>query len=88
MKETSLEQRLIRNPAATFLMKARGSGLAPAGVQDGDTLVVDRSMTPREGNIVVAVVDAELQLRRLPLAFSEKGSDIWGVVAYAIRALT
>ena len=88
MKEPSLEHRLIRNPSATFLMKAHGGGLAPAGVQDGDTLVVDRSLTPRTGNVVVAVVDAELQLRRLPLASSERGSEIWGVVAYAIRALT
>jgi len=44
----------VRNPAATFLYRADGwpSG---AGVSDGDILVVDRSVTPQAGDLVIAI---------------------------------
>ena len=60
-----LHERLVRRPAATFLLRARGDGLADARVHDGDLLVVDRSVEAADGDVVVAVADGALVIRRL-----------------------
>jgi DNA polymerase V len=46
-------------------MRAAGSAMREAGIDDGDVLLVDRALTPAHGNVVVAVVDGELVCRRL-----------------------
>lgn len=60
-----LNSLLIQSPAATFFMRVDGDGMAGDRIEDGDTLVVDRSLTPRADDIVVAVLDGELTVRRL-----------------------
>jgi DNA polymerase V len=61
----SLDELLVRHPAATFFMRAEGDGMAGAGIADGDLLVVDRSLDPTAGRLVVAVTDEGFTLRRL-----------------------
>ncbi|MDY0227336.1 SOS response UmuD protein. Serine peptidase. MEROPS family S24 [Desulfomicrobium apsheronum] len=65
--ETALDLNtyLIRNPAATFMVKVSGDSMTGAGITDGDVLVVDRSEQPAHGRIVVAVLDGELTVKRL-----------------------
>jgi len=82
-----LEAMLIRHPAATFLMKVSGDSMAGAGIHAGDTLVVDRSIAPRDGLVVVAVVGGELVVKRLPVPVGPGGFEVWGVVTYSIRPL-
>jgi DNA polymerase V len=60
-----LSRHLIRNPAATFLVRAAGDSMSGAGISDGDELVVDRSAAVTDGRIVVAIVDAEMLIKRL-----------------------
>lgn len=60
-----LTRLLVRNPAATFFMRAEGNGLSKDGIKDGSILVVDRSVKPSNGKIVVAVMDGRLIVRRL-----------------------
>lgn len=48
-------------------MRVSGGSMAGAGIADGDEIIVDRSLTPREGSVVVAVVEGELLIRRLAL---------------------
>lgn len=50
---------------ATFLMRARGESMKDAGTFDGDVLLVDRALTPRNGNVVVAVIDGEFVCKSL-----------------------
>ncbi|MDE2510316.1 MAG: hypothetical protein KGL74_04265 [Elusimicrobia bacterium] len=81
-----LNERLIRRPAATFFMKADGSS-PDAGVNDGDLLVVDRGEIPAPGRVVVAVASGEFAVRRLPAGWREDdGLEVWGVVAWIVRA--
>ena len=61
----SIDDFLIRNPEATFLLKVSGDSMIDAGIHPGDLLVVDRSITPREGQIVVAEVDREWTVKYL-----------------------
>lgn len=65
--ELDLHAHLVRRPAATFMVRAQGDSMVGAGIFDGDLLVVDRSLTARTGDVVVAVVSGELTLKRLDL---------------------
>jgi DNA polymerase V len=55
--EIDLNRALIRNPPATFMYRAEGWSMLHAGICDGDILIVDRSVTPRDGDIVIATWD-------------------------------
>lgn len=60
-----LNEHLVRNPAATFFLRASGDSMKEAGIGDGDLLIVDRSLSPRHGQVVVAALNGELTLKRL-----------------------
>jgi DNA polymerase V len=59
-----LNEQLIRNKPATFFMKISGTSMINAGINDGDIAIVDRSLKPQNGKIVIAVVDGEMLIRR------------------------
>jgi len=60
-----LNRHLIKNPAATFFVKVAGDSMLGAGIHSGDLLVVDRSLEPRNKNVVIAVVNGELTVKRI-----------------------
>lgn len=60
-----LNEQLIRNKAATFFMRVQGSSMVNACIHDGDIVIVDRSIKPQSGKIIIAVVDGEMLIRRL-----------------------
>lgn len=60
-----LNEHLIQHPGATFFVRVQGDSMIDAGISDGDLLVVDRSVEPRSGQIVVAAVDGEQTVKRL-----------------------
>lgn len=62
-----LNQLLVRNPPATFFVRVQGNSMTGAGIFDGDTLVVDRSIEARSNHVVVAVIDGELTVKRLSI---------------------
>lgn len=62
-----LNQHLIKHPAATFFVRASGESMINAGINDNDILVVDRSLNPKHGDIVIAVLNGELTVKRLNL---------------------
>jgi DNA polymerase V len=61
----NLHDLLVRNPPATFFVRASGDSMTGAGIFSGDLLVVDRSEPPLHGRIVIAIVDGELTVKRL-----------------------
>lgn len=64
-----LTRALIRHPAATFLMRVAGDSMIDAGIHSGDLLVIDRSLPPAPGAVVIAALDGAFtvkQLQRLP----------------------
>ena len=60
-----LNEYLIRHPAATFIVKASGSSMVNANIYSGDLLVVDRSITPKNNNIVIASIFGDLTVKKL-----------------------
>ncbi|MFP4315749.1 MAG: LexA family protein [Desulfovibrionales bacterium] len=64
-KNLDLNEHLVKNPAATFFVRAYGDSMKDAGIHSGDILIVDRAEEPRANSIVVAVVNGELTVKRL-----------------------
>ncbi len=60
-----LTDYVVKHPAATFFVKASGDSMRLAGIHSGDLLVVDRSITPTSGHVVIAVIDGGFTVKRL-----------------------
>jgi len=59
-----LNEHLVREPAATFFVRAQGESMVGAGIHDGDLLVVDRSAEITNGKVVIACINGELTVKR------------------------
>lgn len=98
-----LNDVLIRNQQATFLMRIAGDAMSGAGIDPGDLVLVDRAVEAQHGHVVIAVVEHEFVCRRLireggvPVLRGESGEDlvprdgeelrVWGVVTTVIKSL-
>ena len=60
-----LNEQLIRNKPATYFMRVTGNSMINAGIHDGDVVIVDRSIKPVSGKIVIAILDGDMLIRRL-----------------------
>jgi len=63
--QLDLNKHLIKNPAATFFVRVSGDSMTGAGINDGDLLIVDRSLNPKDKNVVIAAVNGELTVKRI-----------------------
>ena len=68
-----LNEELIRNPAATFLVRVKGDSMRDAGIHAGDVLIVDKSLTPTDRKIVVAMIDGNFTVKR----FRKRGARVF-----------
>ncbi len=65
-----LNEQLVRNKPATYFMRVTGNSMVNAGISDGDIAIVDRSIKPVSGKIVIAVLDGEMLIRRFEKALN------------------
>ena len=65
-----LNELLVKRPAATYFVRVSGDSMTGAGINDGDILVVDRSLRPADGDIIIACVDGDFTVKR----FRERGT--------------
>jgi DNA polymerase V len=63
-KRIDLNEQLIRNKEATYLFRVKGDSMTGAGIYEGDTLLVDRSMDPKHNHIVLALLNNEFTVKR------------------------
>lgn len=66
-KQLDLHALLVEHPVATFFIRIEGDSMINAGMHSGDILVVDRSLSPQSGKIVVALIDGEFTVKRLKI---------------------
>ena len=59
----SIDDLLIKRPTATFFVWAEGDSMIGEGIHDGDLLVVDRSIRPADGDVIIAAVDGEFTVK-------------------------
>ena len=60
-----LNEYLVKHPSSTFLARASGDSMTRAGILDGALLVVDKSLTPKNGSVVIAAINGELTCKIL-----------------------
>ena len=81
-----LNELLVKRPAATFFVRVEGDSMIGAGIRDKDLLVVDRSLTPANGDIIIAAVDGEFTVKTLRvLGNRERGIGNGGGVRYVLE---
>ena len=98
--DLDLNSYLIKNAPATFIIRVQGKSMNEVGIHDGDLLIVDRSINPKNLSTVIANVNEELVVKTF---LKEKGNNylrsgknkvelnenpsviIWGVVTYVIH---
>lgn len=66
-KTLDLNELLVQKPAATFFARAQGVSMINAGIHHNDILIVDRSIEPVPGKIVICALNGELTVKRLDL---------------------
>lgn len=64
-KRIDLNEHLIRNKEATFVFQVQGDSMTGIGINEGDELLVDRSIEARHGHIVIAVINGDFTVKRL-----------------------
>ena len=100
--DVDLNTHLIKNAPATFIIRVQGKSMTNVGIYDGDFLIVDRSINPKNSSTVIANVNEELVVKTF---IKEKNNNylssgtnkiqlsenpniiIWGVVTYVIHKL-
>lgn len=68
-----LNDILIQDQAATYILRVSGSSMVDAGIADGDEIIVDRSIEPRNGSVVVASIDGEFTVKRFHIDSQGQG---------------
>jgi DNA polymerase V len=66
-KSIDLNEQLISHPVATFFVRVEGDSMIGAGIFPDDVLIVDRAMNAVDGNVIVAVLNSELTVKRLKI---------------------
>ena len=64
---------MIRHPEATFYGRVSGDSMIDAGINDGDIAVIDRSLQPADGDIIVAYINNEFTIKFLDLTHQQEG---------------
>ena len=72
-----ISQLLIQHPDSTFYARVQGSSMQDAGINDGDILIVDKSLTPQNNDIAVCFLDGEFTVKQIQI----KKNEIWLIPA-------
>ncbi|MCF7911496.1 MAG: translesion error-prone DNA polymerase V autoproteolytic subunit [Candidatus Cloacimonetes bacterium] len=67
-KTIDLNEQLISHPVATFFIRVEGDSMIGAGIFPDDVLIVDRALNAADGNVIVAVLNSELTVKRLKIS--------------------
>lgn len=82
-QKLDLNKKLVKHPAATFFVRVSGNSMRNLGINHDDILVVDRSLTPKMGSVIVAVAGGEFVLRQIKN--KNRRLTVWGVVTNVIH---
>jgi DNA polymerase V len=62
-----LNKHLVKHPASTFYGRVKGYSMKDEGIQDGDLLIIDKSLEPADGKIAVCYIDGEFTIKKIKL---------------------
>lgn len=64
-KRIDVLEHLVKHPQATYQMNVQGESMRDAGIFHGDVVLIDKAISPRNGQVVVAIVDGEFTVKKL-----------------------
>lgn len=73
-----LNDLVVKNPISTFYLRVEGNSMEGAGIKSGDIVVVDKSLQPKSGDVVIAAVEGEFTIKHL----KREGQKAWLVAAH------
>lgn len=77
-KKIDLNEHLIHNPIATFILKVNSLSMKNAGIEIGDEILIDRSLDAEHGDVVLALINNEFTVKRfMHKKLSTGAYDIW-----------
>lgn len=80
---------MVKHPSSTFFMKMESDGPDGTAIKAGDTLVIDRSRTPKRGSILIIAEEGELKVQTHSARCDlEEDVTLWGVVTGLLRQLS
>ena len=85
-----LNRILTRNRDATFFIRVKGDGYREFQINNGDVLIVDRSMVASRGKLAVVVKDGEFKIvkfNRNQTSGETEEQLLWGVITYVIHQI-
>ena len=62
-----LNKELIKNPSATFYGRVKGDSMKDLGIDNGDLLIIDKSLEPKNGKIAVCYIDGEFTMKKIKI---------------------
>ena len=80
-----LHKELVLNRDATFFARIEGDELKEFAIQDGDVLIIDRSLPATPNRLALAVVDGEFKVLRIPKNQVDSEFILWGIITYIIH---
>lgn len=63
-ERVNILNKIVKNPSSTFLVRTKGNSMEEKGIQDGDILVVDKSLQAKNNSVVIAYIDGEFTVKR------------------------
>ncbi len=77
---------LVSNSEATFYIRVVDDSYTDVGIKNKDVLIIDKSLTPKNNQLAVVVLEGSFQIVRIDPKFSEE-INIWGVITYIIKSV-
>ena len=84
-----LNEHLIKDITSTYVVRVSGDSMEGAGISDGDELIVNRALEPRDGSVVIAVLDGELTIKlsvTCRVAFERIALQVWAMSTRSVPA--
>ena len=79
-----INELIVKNPHSTFFMRVEGDSWTQYGIEDGDVVVIDKSLKPKRTDTIAAVKDGEFVLANLNT--DDDGEiEAWGVITYVVH---
>ena len=66
-----LNKELIKNPSSTFFGRVNGNSMIEAGIYDGDILIIDKSIEPKNNSVLVCFIDGEFTVKKVSIIKNE-----------------
>ena len=71
VEQMTIDRFLIQDPGETVLIRVKGDSMINAGIHDGDVVIVDRSIKPMSGKVIIATLNGEMLIRRFDKTFNK-----------------